>query len=99
LAHTLDPVLSKTLRHAVEPAALHPAAGGRVYNVGEVYTPTIAERMAWLPPLTVELDLSSPFDFVQDIACDTSRIRVELGFCEIVPESTRLMRTLRSRSI
>ncbi len=84
---------------AVELAALYPAAGGRVYNIGEVYTPTITERMAWLPPATIEPDLSSQFDFAQDIACDTSRIRVELGYCEIVPESEGLLRTLRSRSI
>ena len=83
---------------AVELAALHPAAGGRIYNVGEAYTPTIAERLAWLPPSTIEPDLSSQFDFTQDIAYDTSRIRVELGYCEVVPEKEGLLRTLRSSS-
>ena len=83
---------------AVELAAIHPAAGGRIYNVGEANTPTIAERLAWLPPSTIEPDLSSQFDFNQDIAYDTSRIRVELGYCEIVPEKEGLLRTLRSSS-
>jgi len=84
---------------AVELAAIHPAAGGRIYNVGEAYTPTIAERLAWLPPSTIEPDLSSQFDFTQDIAYDTSRIRTELGYSEIVPEREGLLRTLRSSSI
>jgi nucleoside-diphosphate-sugar epimerase len=83
---------------AVELAAIHPAAGGRIYNVGEAITPTIAERLAWLPPSTIEPDLGSQFDFNQDIAYDTSRIRVELGYCEIVPEKEGLLRTLRSSS-
>ena len=83
---------------AVELAAIHPVAGGRIYNVGEAYTPTTAERLAWLPPSTIEPDLSSQFDFAQDIAYDTSRIRVELGYCEIVPEKEGLLRTLRSSS-
>jgi nucleoside-diphosphate-sugar epimerase len=83
---------------AVELAATHPAAIGRVYNIGEAYTPTIAERLASLPPSTIEPDLSSQFDFAQDIACDTSRIRVELGYCEIIPEKEVLLRTLRSSS-
>ncbi len=84
---------------AVELAAIHPAAGGRVYNVGEAYTPTIGERLAWLPLSAVEPDLSSQFDFTQDIAYDTSRIRIELGYCEIVPEKEGILRTLRSGSI
>ncbi len=83
---------------AVELAAIHPAADGRIYNVGEAYTPTVAERLRGLPPSTIEPDLSSKFDFAQDIAYDTSRIRVELGYCEIVSEKEGLLRTLRSGS-
>jgi nucleoside-diphosphate-sugar epimerase len=83
---------------AVELAAIHPVAGGRIYNVGEARTPTTAERLAWLPPSTIEPDLSSQFDFTQDIAYDTSRIRAELGYCEIVPEKEGFLRTLRSSS-
>lgn len=81
---------------AVKLAAIHPAAGGRIYNVGEAYTPTMDERLAWLPPSTIEPDLGSQFDFNQDIAYDTSRIRVELGYDEIVPEKEAVLKTLRS---
>jgi nucleoside-diphosphate-sugar epimerase len=83
---------------AVTLAALHPAAGGRTYNVGEAYTPTIAERLASLPPSDLAPDLDSPFDFSQDIAYDTSRIRAELGYREIVPEEEGVQRTLASVS-
>jgi len=78
-------------------AAVHPSAAGRVYNVGEAYTPTIAERLAWLPPSTIEPDLNSQFDFRQNIAYDTRRIRTELGYREIVPEGEGFLRTLGAR--
>ncbi len=80
---------------AVALAATHSSAAGRVYNVGEASTPTIAERLAWLPPSAIEPDLSSPFDFTQNIAYDTSRIRTELGYREIVSEEEAVLRTLR----
>jgi nucleoside-diphosphate-sugar epimerase len=83
---------------AVALAATHPLAGGRVYNVGEAHTPTIAERLAWLPSSTIEPDLNSHFDFTQNLAYDTSRIRTELGYREIVPEEEGFLRTLRARS-
>jgi nucleoside-diphosphate-sugar epimerase len=83
---------------AVALAATHPAAGGRVYNVGEAFTPTIAERLARLPPSAIEPDLSSEFDFTQNIAYDTSRMRSELGYRESVSEEEGCLRTLRSRS-
>jgi len=81
---------------AVELAAIHPSAGGRIYNVGEIYTPTVAERLAGLPPSSIEPDLSCAFDFTQDIAYDTTRIRSELGYREPVPEKEALQRTLES---
>src|ERR1700733_2924332 len=83
---------------AVVLAATHPAAGGRVYNVGEAYTPTIAERLARLPSTLIEPDLSSHFDFRQDMAYDTSRIRTELGYRELVPEDEGFLKTLRAKS-
>ena len=83
---------------AVARAATSPVAAGRVYNVGEAYTPTIAERLAWMPPSTIEPDVNSDLNFDQDIAYDTSRLRNELGYCEIVPEQEATLRTLHSRS-
>lgn len=83
---------------AVALAATHPSARGRVYNVGEAYTPTMAERLAQLPPSTIEPDRSSHSDFTQNIAYDTSRIRNELGYREVISEEEGLQRTLRGRS-
>jgi nucleoside-diphosphate-sugar epimerase len=80
---------------AVALAATHPSAAGRVYNVGEAYTPTVSERLAQLPQSAIETDLASPFEFIQNIAYDTSRIRTELGYREIVSEEEALLRTLK----
>jgi len=77
-------------------AATHPAAIGRVYNVGEEQTPTVAERLAGLPPSNVATDESSAYDFAQDIAYDTQRIRTELGYRELVSYEEGLRRTLGS---
>jgi nucleoside-diphosphate-sugar epimerase len=80
---------------AIALAATHPSAAGRVYNIGEVSTPTIAERLAWMPPSAIQPDVNSPFDFAQNIAYDTSSIRNELGYREIVSEEEGVLRTLR----
>jgi nucleoside-diphosphate-sugar epimerase len=67
-------------------------AGGRVYNVGEEHTPTIQERLGYLParPDAPIIDKHGHFD--QDISYDTSAIRSELGFKEIVPERDAMIR-------
>jgi nucleoside-diphosphate-sugar epimerase len=82
---------------AIVLAATHPAAGGRVYNVGEGNTPTMAERLMILPSSSIEAAPESHFDFAQNIAYDTSRIRTELGYREAVSEEEGLLRTLQSR--
>jgi nucleoside-diphosphate-sugar epimerase len=79
---------------AIVLAALHPAAAGRVYNVGEAYTPTIAERLQSLPPSTLPTAQSDGYDFRHDIAYDTTRIRNELGYIEPVSYEEGLKRTL-----
>jgi len=55
--------------YAIVMAALHPAAAG-IYNVGEEVTPTMAERLAHLPPSSVPV-ASTHFNFEHDIAYDT----------------------------
>ena len=80
---------------AIALAALHPAAAGGIYNVGEEVTPTIAERLAGLPESNVATPSDAAMNFEQDIAYDTSRIRRELGFREIVSYEEGLRRTLR----
>jgi nucleoside-diphosphate-sugar epimerase len=62
------------------------AASGRIYNVGEETTPTIAERLRYLPatpdtPVTAQTE-----NFAQDIVYDTGAIRGELGYREEIPE-------------
>src|SRR5271165_2073987 len=46
----------ENVARAIVLAALSPAAAGRIYNVGEAYTPTIAERLEKLPPSSVPID-------------------------------------------
>ena len=68
-----------------------------MYNVGEAYTPIISERLVWLPQSTIEPDVKSQFDFTQNMAYDTTRIRTELGYREILSEEEGLLRTLEDR--
>jgi nucleoside-diphosphate-sugar epimerase len=87
----------ENVAHAVVIAATHPRAAGKIYNVGEAYTPTISERLRWLPPSSIEPDRDSPFNFAQNICYDTTRIRTELGYRELIPEYEALLQTLRSQ--
>jgi len=80
---------------AIALAAVHPRAARRIYNLGEEYTPTIAERLASLPQSTIPLAETGAFNFRQNIAYDTTRIRRELGYREPVSYEEGLARTLR----
>jgi nucleoside-diphosphate-sugar epimerase len=79
---------------AIVLASVHSAAAGRIYNVGEEYTPTIEERLAKLPPSEIPANTGPKFNFEQDIAYDTRRIRKELGYQELVPEDAAMRHTL-----
>lgn len=80
---------------AIVVAALHDGAAGRIYNVGEEYTPTIAERLAMLPPASLKsADVGMALNFDHNIAYDTSRIRRELGYREPVREVEGIRRSL-----
>ena len=85
----------ENVAHAIVLAATHPKAAGRIYNVGEAYTPTISERLHWLPPSAIEPDRDSAFNFAQNICYDTTRIRTELGYRELIPEHEAVLQTLR----
>jgi nucleoside-diphosphate-sugar epimerase len=82
---------------AVVVAASHPRAANRIYNVGEEYTPTIGERLVWMPSSGVQTDDDNSFDFAQNIAYDTTRIRNELGYKEIMAEGEAMLETLRGK--
>ncbi len=79
---------------AIVLAATHPAASGRIYNVGEASTPTVAERLVGLPPSSIPDNEGAQYNFAQDIAYDTSRIRSELGYAEHISYEEGLRRTL-----
>jgi nucleoside-diphosphate-sugar epimerase len=84
----------ENVAHAIVLAAIHPSATG-IYNVGEAETPTMAERLALLPPSAVP-QATMLANFEQDIVYDTTRIRRQLGFVETVEYAEGLHRTLAS---
>jgi nucleoside-diphosphate-sugar epimerase len=81
--------------HAIVLAATHPEAPGRIYNVGEIETPTMGERLIRLPSRT-DTGEPPPFDYRQHMACDTSRIRRELGYRDMVDEADAMQELARS---
>lgn len=88
-------------------AAIDPRPGSRVYNVGEVETPSIAERIGELgraigwegrvtpvPADELAPEQRMPQDFSHHLVMDSSRIRRELGFRELVSRAEGLHRTI-----
>jgi nucleoside-diphosphate-sugar epimerase len=98
---------SEDVAEAVVLAATSSFSAGRVYNVGERCTPTMADRLAefarvagWRGRIS-EVPASSrgdahrmPYDFAHHIAYDTTRIRTELGYNEVVSPEVSLRRIL-----
>jgi nucleoside-diphosphate-sugar epimerase len=98
---------AEDVAEAVVLAVDNPAAAGRIYNVGERRTPTMAERLSefarvagWrgriikVPATDLpETDRMSQ-NFAHHLAYDTTRIRSELGYKEIVPRERSLECTL-----
>jgi nucleoside-diphosphate-sugar epimerase len=80
---------------AIALAVLDDRAAGKTYNVGEAFTPTVAERLRFLPARESHALFDKPANFEQDIVYDTSRIRQELGFREVVDEREAMMNLLR----
>jgi nucleoside-diphosphate-sugar epimerase len=79
---------------AIVLAATHPAAAGKIYNVGEEITPTVAERLRDLPASAIGPATDAPYDFAQDIVYDTTPIRTELGYVEPVSYLDGIRRTV-----
>lgn len=92
---------------AVVLAVTNPVSAGRIFNVGETHAPTMAERLAefgrvacWdgrvveVPPSELNEADRMPYDFAHHIAYDTTRIRNELGYSEVVPHQIALTRIL-----
>jgi nucleoside-diphosphate-sugar epimerase len=98
---------AEDVAEAVVLAAINPAAGGRMYNVGEPHTPTMEERLAdfarvagWrgcivnVPASELPEADRMPQDFAHHLVYDTTRIRAELGYKEVVPHEESLARTI-----
>jgi nucleoside-diphosphate-sugar epimerase len=97
----------ENVAHAIVLAVLDESASGRVYNVGEAETPTVAERVRQMAALTgwkgkvvslaterVPAHLRAPYSPNQELVLDSSRIRRELGFQEVHSLSEGLERTI-----
>jgi nucleoside-diphosphate-sugar epimerase len=82
-------------------------AEGRIYNVGEKDPPPLAERLAewgriagWNGRVIAVPDREMPVnpqvqrDYCHHIVTDTSRIRAELGYGEVVPREEGIARTI-----
>ena len=87
-------------------AVTNQRAAGRTYNVGEPQTPPWAERLASLaqvigwhgrivavPAAELPQDQRMPHDFAHHLVVDSSLIRSELGYREVVPYEEGLRRT------
>jgi len=92
---------------AIALAVTDERASGRIYNVGEPYTLTMAEwvsrighaagwkgRVIALPKDRLPAHLLEEADTSQDIVVDTSRIRKELGYNEMIEQDVALRRTI-----
>ena len=99
---------AEDVAEAVVLAVTNSASAGRIYNVGESETPTMAERLiefaratAWTGRI-LEVPASElcesermPHDFAHHVVYDTARIRTELGYKEVIPHTAALERTLQ----
>ncbi len=102
---------AEDVAEAVVLAVTNPASAGRIYNVGEADAPTMAERLAEFARVggwggrIIEVPASElaepdrmPYDFAHPIVYDTTRIRLELGYKEVVPHELALKRTVEYES-
>jgi nucleoside-diphosphate-sugar epimerase len=98
---------AEDVAEAVVLAAMNSFSAGRVYNVGERCIPTMAERLgefarvaSWrgrifeVPASSLSEADRMAFDFAHHFVCDTTRIRTELGYNEVVSPEVSLRRTL-----
>ena len=82
---------------AIAQAVMDEKACGRTYNVGEEVTPTVAQRLQYLPerrPSAPEQEHGG--NFAQDIAYDTSLIRQHLGYREEVSERAAMIESVQA---
>jgi nucleoside-diphosphate-sugar epimerase len=97
----------ENIAEAVILSVTNPRAAGRIFNVGESHTPTwydrISEigrlagwkgRIALVPASKLPEAQRNPADFSHHLVIDSSRIRSELHFREVIPHEESLLFTL-----
>ena len=97
----------ENVAQAIVLAVVDDRAAGRIFNVGEAETPTVANRVrrigelaGWngtvLPLESGRLPhhLRGPYQPHQDLVVETSRLRDELGFVEVRSKDEGLRRTI-----
>jgi len=95
------------MAHAVALAVIDEGAANQVYNVGEpetlsteAWVRAIAQAAGWEGEVVVIQDKALPagsqtgMDTRQDLVTDSSRIRHELGYAELIPRDEALQRTV-----
>jgi nucleoside-diphosphate-sugar epimerase len=83
---------------AIALAVADDRAAGKTYNVGEASTPTVAERLRFLPDRAGHALFDKAANFEQDIVYDTGRIRRELGYREVIEERKAMIGLLGGAS-
>jgi nucleoside-diphosphate-sugar epimerase len=97
----------ENVAQAIALAVVNDRGAGKIYNVGEAETPTVADRVrrigrlaGWkgeVVPLASDKlpsHLRSPHESHQDLVVDTSRLRDELGFTDVHSVDDGLRRTV-----
>jgi nucleoside-diphosphate-sugar epimerase len=88
---------------AIALAVTDPAAAGRIYNVAEPTADTEAEWVARIGAVVgwggaivsvPGAKMAVPFNTAQDLSVDATRIRVELGYQEVVDRDAALRETV-----
>jgi nucleoside-diphosphate-sugar epimerase len=80
---------------AIALAVVDQRAANNVFNVGEEQTPTMAERLRWLPDSEFTSADDAGKNFEQNMAYDTSKIRRELGYLEDIDETAAMTQCVR----
>jgi nucleoside-diphosphate-sugar epimerase len=97
----------ENVAQAIALAVVDDRAAGKIYNVGEAETPTVADRVRRIGELAgwkgeivsvasnkLPPHLHSPYEPHQDLVVDSSRLRDELRFTEVHSMDDGLRRTI-----
>ena len=86
----------KNVAAAISLATRHSSARRSIFNVGEAHTPTMGERLAWLPKREVSKGTAPPFEYRQQYVVETSKVRNELGYADVVDEKLSMIQLASS---